>query len=227
MEFGTIQNRFVKTSKTAVNLRPEKNRKASLGQIKKGTPVYLIRQELDDQDELWAFVNYNGQEGYIAWDCIEIDMTIEQSEAYNNSLPSPMPNYTEEDLLPPTTPAPTLAVTPEPPVPLTPTPEPTPAPTPEPIQLPTADSIGTGAVINQYGVVNFRIPFRSDPYISDNIYRFAEPGEYVFMIRNVAGPKDGKIWTLVNIRGQEGYILSECIDVIGQEASEAYAWQIN
>ena len=78
-----------------------------------------------------------------------------------------------------------------------------------------------GEFINQYGITNKNVNFRQTPGKELKEKGVIKTGEYVYIISNETGA-DGDCWTKVLYNGEEGYLSSNFIDVIGKEESDAY-----
>ena len=164
--------------------------------------VYLIRLELNEQDEEWAQVIAEGIRGYIKWEFIRNDMTIEESREYDAAQATPAPVFTEEDLREeePETPtpapseeptetipteepteAPTEIITEEPTaVPTdeptaTPTAAPTPAPTPEPVEL--------DEIQNRYVTTSNNVNLREKASTGSALLKKLKANTKVYLIR--------------------------------------------
>ncbi len=96
---------------------------------------------------------------------------------------------------------------------------PTPVPTAEPDN---AEILPIGAYINQYGIINHYVNFRSGPYVNTPVAGDpVKAGVYVYLVMNEVNSKD-EIWTKVIVNGKEGYIKSEYISVISKRESDVY-----
>ena len=148
-------NRYGHTTKTQVRFRQKAATNGKLiRELQKGSTVYLIRNVMNDQDQIWTEVDVNGERGFIKSEYLAVYEDQAASDAYAATLNHPVTPYTWEDLgdAEPTpepteepTPEPTEEPTPEPteePTPeptAVPTPEPTAVPTPEPTEVPTPE----------------------------------------------------------------------------------------
>ena len=233
LPIGEYINQYGKTN-AKVNFREgpgtDTTKKDVLGP---GTYIYMISNETGHDNNRWTKVLYNGEEGYVSSGFIDV-LGETESEKYNNAQTSPAPVYptvepTEEPTAEPTE-EPTAEPTEEP------TEEPTAAPTAEPTEEPTptpaptavpekADKLSRGQVLNRYGVTSNKVNFREGPSSSKAkkiINEGIPEGTYVWMIMNEIGPDDGEMWTKVNYNGTEGYVKSEFIYAIDEEAGKAY-----
>ena len=96
--------------------------------------------------------------------------------------------------------------------PATPTPEPA-TPTPAPA-VPAP-----GEIINRYWMTNKKVNMRSEPVKKDgNVLTELHKYDYVYAIR-----QEDETWTAVMVNGQRGYIMTEFLDPLTEEDSQAYA----
>ena len=111
---GLDVQRWAKTTAKGVNIRRSMDKNSGrVTEIKNtGSYVWVIREDVNDKNERWAHVLYNGKEGYIRSDFLDI-LSQAETDDHQDTLTTPVPTYT--------------------PQPATPTPVPvTPGPTPEP-----------------------------------------------------------------------------------------------
>lgn len=136
VENGQIINRYGLTNAASVNVRSTPSTSGKLvDTIKKtGTPAFMYITESNNSGENWTKVLYNGKEGYIRTDLLDM-MTQFDSDRYEQLQPSPAPIMTPSATSEPT---PTQTPTPE----VTATPSETPSPTEMPTE--TAAPMYTG-----------------------------------------------------------------------------------
>ncbi len=147
---GELINRFGMTNTGKLNMRkePTKSSKAVMSNIRSGRAVWLIEEVINEANESWYHVLYNGKEGYISAEFVDMLSVAESNEqqqklldAGSTAVPGyvpPTPNPTDAPTLAPTdapTTAPTDAPTETPT--LAPTDAPTSAPTDAPTETPT------------------------------------------------------------------------------------------
>ena len=232
LPLGEFINQYGITNKN-VNFRqtPGKELKEK-GVIKTGEYVYIISNETGADGDCWTKVLYNGEEGYLSSNFIDVIGKAE-SDAYDITMATPAPVYptvipTEEPTAEPTdeqTETPTAEPTEEP------TAEPTEEPAAEKKSAPTPTAVPENAeklpvkeVLNRYGVTSDKVNFRTKPKKDSERVKDCltiSGNEYVWMIQNEENA-DGEIWTKVNYKGTEGYLKSEFIYAIDEEASKAY-----
>ena len=116
---GTVIDRWAEVTSKSVNFRSTRKASGSnkIKSLSRGTMVWVYDVTTED-DTRWYSVRVNGKDGYIVADYVTL-YDEAQSEAYQNSLSTPMPTQTA---IPTETPAPTRVPT------ATPTATPTPTP---------------------------------------------------------------------------------------------------
>ena len=131
---GEYINRWAQTTAKGVNIRSTPAKKGNAVKIAKtGTKVYAVQSVLNAQGQNWIKVIYEGKEGYISSEFLEI-LSQAQSDDYQDTLSTPVPAVTPE-YIEPTQAAPTDAPATEPPateLPATATPTVPPTATPVP-----------------------------------------------------------------------------------------------
>ena len=116
---------WAEITKDKVNFRSKPDATTSktlISQLNKGEKLWVYQQELVGSD-LWYRITYKGTDGYVMSEFVQL-YSQEQSDAYQATLPTPVPEQTAAPTEVPATPAPVPATaTPVPPteVPVTPT----------------------------------------------------------------------------------------------------------
>ena len=132
---GSYINRWAQTTAKGVYIRTAPAKKGNAGKIAKtGTKVYAVQSVLNDQGQSWTKVIYEGTEGYISSEFLQV-LTQAQSDDYQDTLSTPVPAVTPEyveptQAVPTEAPATEIPAT-EIPATATPTVPPTSTPVPE------------------------------------------------------------------------------------------------
>ena len=86
----------------------------------------------------------------------------------------------------------------------------------------TAETLPVGEFLNRYGVINRKVDIYNGPSTSSS--KNGNPiaaSKCVYLIMNVMND-DGEIWTRVNYKDNIGYISSDCITLLDENASRIY-----
>ena len=119
---GAYIDRWGSLNADSVNFRVDTSvRSESLGRYGKNQKIFIY-DSITVNDEKWYRASLNGRDGFMMAKYIDL-LSAADSDAYQQSLSSPMPVRTLKPTDPPATPTPT-------PVPVTPTPTQSPTPTP-------------------------------------------------------------------------------------------------
>ncbi len=212
---GAVIDRWGSTT-ALVNFRRNSDRSAKIiTELKKNSRVWIFSSQTVN-GEKWYAVRYNGTDGYVMADYVQL-AGEEESAAIQAQLSSPMP--TQTPTLPPATPTPTAA----------PTEQPTAVPTLEPTLLPTAVPEAsavpteTPSPYRGYALTNTQAALRTGVSMTDDSILEMLPSQSL-MIVNGQTYVDGVAWASAQALGSGnlGFILQSALTSITAEEARPY-----
>lgn len=206
----------------AMRSEPSTSRKDTvLRRISKGTRLYVLQENYNSNNEVWALVNVDGTYGYMMSKFLDI-MTQAQSDAYASGS-TPAPTFT---------PVPTYAPTRQPTA--TPTYEPTQAPIelvtpppslePLPTEVATATPTASPAPYTGYALTSRATALRTGISASDmTIMQSLAANELVTVINQVSDPMTGELWSIIStLNGQAGFVQHSALRPISEKEATPY-----
>ncbi len=229
----------VKSGKVAFRAEPSTagGNKTVIKRFSKNDVVYVLQETYNAQGETWALINYQGREGYMASQYLDI-MTQAQSDAYVASTGATMaPTFT-----PVPSPTPTASPSPTPTASPTPTLEPIPEPseefvqliTPPPADTPTLEPLPTATATPTaspsptpyigYALTTRSTALRTGVSSSDmTIIHNMQANELVLVSGHLQDPATGEAWSIVTtLRGQYGYVQNAVLRYITEKEAQPY-----
>ena len=216
-EDSGVLDRYGRTNKGQVNVRNAATTSGSKVQVKlknKNTVVWLVREIMNEDDELWTEIIYKGKTGYVMSQYIT-PMTLEESQAYaakqsGTPVPTTVPEETEE-----------------PEAPETEAPEPTEAaaePTQETLVTPPAqEEVTEPEPYSGYALTLDRLILRSEPSTSDSSSVKILPVDTLLTVTSQT-----EDWHFVEtLDGDTGYVQDVSIRKINPQEAEYYIRQWN
>lgn len=216
--------RYATVNGSDVALRSEPSKKGKdtiIRRLPKGSKVYVMQENYNSGNEVWALVNVDGAYGYMMSKFLDI-MTQAQSDAYAAGS-TPAPTFT-----PVPTAAPTRQPTP------TPTYEPTQAPIdlftpppslePLPTEIVTATPTASPVPYTGYALTSRATALRTGISSSDmTIMQSLAANELVTVVNQVADPMTGEVWSIVStLNGQAGFVQHSALRPITEKEAAPY-----
>ena len=186
------------------------SRKVSNTAVSAGKHVYLIRNEINADKEIWSCVNVDGMEGYIKSEFLYV-LSETESMVYDAEQPLTASHYE-----PMSEQTPTLTSEPT----FEPTAETTPEPTSEPTSMTTAEPVVPGEVLNRYARTTENVNFRTGPGRDNSVIKVLQKGKAAYML--VVEDRDGALWAKIMVDGEVGYILFDFLKPISIAESAFY-----
>ncbi|MDD4709818.1 MAG: MucBP domain-containing protein, partial [Eubacteriales bacterium] len=204
---GVALNRWGAVNVSSVNFRSEPSTASKLlASPKKGSNVWIYQQQTVN-DEKWYVAMYDGREGFVMANYIDL-MTQAESDAVQASLPSPAPVRTLPPVVTPTpepvTPTPVATATP---VPATATPVVTPTPQP----------------YSGYALTTQQVPLRTGVSVSEE-FILAQLAPNSLVLVSGQAYVGGEAWSHVDALDlrQSGYVPESALRRITPQEAESY-----
>ena len=230
---GELINRWGVTTSGKVNVRtePKKSSKAVATIQKKGSKVWVIREEPNGSGETWYRVILNGKEGFVRSDFILV-LTQRESDQEQASLKTPVPETRPEDLatatptptevpVPTEAPTETPTETPTAPVVIVPTNTPTPEPVQTPEPTPTATPVPTSYI--GYALTSERVELRDGIEFDSSSFITALKAGTLVYVKGQTYDGNSVAWSQVeDLESVNGYVQHSKLRAITNEEAKTY-----